>query len=340
MPAIASADRDKPLEIVRKLHSTDQPRAAEGEVMTPRLSHLWLSAAALASLPGAALACPPKNQSQNTGASQADIPSDNVRSNSVATDSVRSDRVAGDHVRSAHSKFRSMVLDQFDANHNGKLDSKERAAANRALSSKGGGPAVEALREQALADFDSNHNGKLEKTEIHKALNTVNPSQTTRVAASGKTPSQSQRTASTQLQQQLLYNGVTSTSSQIQTLESLLANNSGTLTSAEVAAIQTLLTQLLAQSALPNSTTGFVPLTTTTGTTGTGTTTASTTGSGMCSGSGSSSSSGSSGSSGTSTASAARVANAQASNGDFLSAGGGGFGGPGGGGGFRGGRGH
>jgi hypothetical protein len=315
--------------------------------MTPRLSHLWLSAAALASLSQTALACPPKNQSQNTSASQADIPPDNIRSKSAATDSVRSDRVSGDHVRSTHNKFRSMVLEQFDANHNGKLDSKERAAANRGLSSKGGGPALESLRQQALAEFDSNHNGKLEKTEIHKALNTVNPSQTSRVATNTKSPStQSQRIASAQLQQQLLYSGNTTTSSQIQALESLLANNSGTLTSAETAAIQALLAQLLAQVASSGSTTGFVPLTATTGTgtTGTGTTTASTTGSGMCSGSGSStgssSSTGSTGSSGTSTTSAARNSTAQASNGSFLSAGGpGAFGGPGGGG-PRGGRGH
>ncbi len=308
--------------------------------MTPRFSHLWLPAAALASLAGAALACPPGNQKKDNSTSQFDVAPDSIRSNSVRTDTPRSSG-SSDRVKSAQSKFRKMVLEQFDANHNGRLDSKERQAANRALSGKGGSAAIDALQKEALAQFDTNHNGKLDKTEIHKALNSVNAPKTAPVVAKDSSPPT--RTATAQLQQQLLYNGVNTTSSQIQTLENLLASNSGTLSSSEVALIQALLSQLLTQNSTSSTGTGFLPAAVTTTTPSTTTTgSGSTTGSGMCSGSSSSSSSGSSSGS---TTSATRTANNQNSSGDFLSnaggpgaGGGGGFGGSGGGfrGGFRG----
>ncbi len=312
--------------------------------MTPRFSHLWLPAAAFASLAGAALACPPGNQKKDNSTSQFDVAPDSIRSNSVRTDTPQSSG-SSDRLKSAHSKFRSMVLEQFDANHNGRLDSKERQAANRALSGKGGSAVIEALQEEALAEFDTNHNGKLEKTEIHKALNAVNPPKTAPVAAKGST--QPTRTATAQLQQQLLSNGVSTTSSQIQTLENLLATNSGTLSSSEVALIQALLSQLLTQNSTSSTGTGFLPAAVTTTTPSTTTTgSGSTTGSGMCSGSSSSSSSGSSssGTSSGSTTSSTRSASTQNTSGQFLSsagglgASGGGFGGSGGGfrGGFRG----
>ncbi len=306
--------------------------------MTPRFSHFWLPAAAFASLAGAALACPPGSQKKDNSTSQFDVTPDSIRANSVRTDSPRSSS-SSDRLKSAQSKFRKMVLEQFDANHNGRLDSKERQAANRALSGKGDSAAIEALQKEALTQFDTNHNGKLEKTEIHKALNTVNPPNTTAVAAKATQPT---RTATAQLQQQLLYNGVNTTSSQIQTLENLLASNSGTLSSSEVALIQSLLSQLLTQNSTSSTGTGFLPaaVTTTTPTTTT-TGSGSTTGSGMCSGSSSSSSSGTSSGS---TTSSTRSANTQNTSGQFLSsagglgAGGAGFGGSGGGfrGGFRG----
>jgi hypothetical protein len=313
--------------------------------MTPRISHLWLPAAALASLAGAALACPPGNQKKDSSASQLDVAPDSIRSNSVRTDSPRSSG-SSDRLKSAQNKFRTMVLEQFDANHNGRLDSKERQAANRALSGKGGSAAIDALQKEALAQFDTNHNGKLDKTEIHKALNSVNAPKTAPVVAKNSSPPT--RTATAQLQQQLLYNGVNTTSSQIQTLENLLASNSGTLSSSEVALIQSLLSQLLTQNSTSSIGTGFLPASVTTTTPSTTTTgSSSTTGSGMCSGSSSSSSTGSSssGTSSGSTTSATRTANNQNSSGEFLSSaggpgagGGGGFGGSGGGfrGGFRG----
>ena len=134
------------------------------------------------------------------------------------------------------------------------------------------------------------------------------------------------------------------TSSQIQTLENLLASNSGTLSSSEVALIQALLSQLLTQNSTSSTGTGFLPAAVTTTTPSTTTTgSGSTTGSGMCSGS-------------SSILefrlvkrlhdyAPPRTANNQNSSGDFLSnaggpgaGGGGGFGGSGGGfrGGFRG----
>ena len=298
--------------------------------MSPGFSHHWVSAVALALLSGPVLACPPGQKKGNSA--QSDVNADNVKS----------DRVNSDNLKSNTSKFRSMVLEQFDANHNGRLDSKERAAANRALSGKGGGPAIEALRKQALVEFDANGNGKLDKPEIHKALSSVNTaSKSAQVAAndSSKKPlTAQQREAARELQQQMSFNGITTTAGQIQALENLLTNSSGTLTPAEMALIQGLLAQLLSQAPTSTATTTTIPVTASTGTGSTGT--SSSTSTGMCSGSsGSSSSSGSSGtgSSGTLTASAARNSNNQNTNSPFLSGGvgEGGFGG-GGGGGFRG----
>jgi hypothetical protein len=288
--------------------------------MTPRFSHLWMSSAAIALFAGSALACPPGQK----------------RGSSAASVSSTSDQVSSDRVLSKPSKFRSMVLEQFDANNNGRLDSKERAAANRALSAKGGGPAIEALRKQAIAEFDTNHNGKLDKTEIHKALNTVNAAGNAKVAAkdsSKRSLSSEGQAAANELKQQMTINGITSTSGQIQTLENLLTNGSSTLTPAETALIQSLLTQLLSQTA---STSTTIPATLTAGT-GTTSTSANSSGTGstMCSGGsqGSSSGSGSSGtgtgSSGTSTASTARSSNNQNANGNLLTGGGPGGGGNG-----------
>src|SRR5580704_17585028 len=302
----------------RLAQSTDN-RGPRSQAMTPRFLHLWMSAAAIALFAGSALACPPGQK----------------RGSSAASVSSTSDQVSSDRVLSKPSKFRSMVLEQFDATNNGRLDSKERAAANRALSAKGGGPAIEALRKQAIAEFDTNHNGKLEKTEIHKALNTVNAGGNAKVAAkdsSKRSLSSEGQTAANELKQQMTINGITTTSGQIQTLENLLTNGS-TLTPAETALIQSLLTQLLSQTA-STSTTIPATLTAGTGTTSTGTN-SSGTGSTMCSGGsqGSSSGSGSSGtgtgSSGTSTASTARSSNNQNANGNLLTGGGPGGGGNG-----------
>src|ERR1700722_14451388 len=132
--------------------------------MTPRLSQPWMLAVGVALLcgsvlAGSVLACPAGSKRGSSSASFASVPPANVKT---------------DRVQSKTSKFRSMVLDQFDTNQNGRLDSKERAAANRALSGKGDEPAVQALRKQALVEFDANGNGKLDKPEIHKALSSVN----------------------------------------------------------------------------------------------------------------------------------------------------------------------
>ena len=116
-------------------------------------------AVGVALLSGSVLACPPGSKKTGSSASFASVTPDNVKT---------------DRVKSKTSKFRSLVLDQFDTNQNGRLDSKERAAANRALSGKGGDAAVQALRKQALLEFDANGNGKLDKPEIHKALSSVN----------------------------------------------------------------------------------------------------------------------------------------------------------------------
>jgi hypothetical protein len=294
-----------------------------------------MPAVTIALLSGSVLACKPGDKKQRGTSSLA----------SVGPEELKSDRV-----KSQASKFRSMVLEQFDANGNGRLDSKERAAANKALSAKGGSGAIQALRDQALAEFDTNHNGKLEKTEIHKALSSVNATlKTAQTEAndSSKLLTADQRVAAKELQQQMFASGIDTTSGQIQTLENLLTNNGGTLTAAETALAQTLLSQLVSQAAAtttltPAATTTTGTGTTATGTTGTGTTTTGSTGTGMCSGgsSGSSTGTGSSGTTssgtGTSTTSSARTSNTSQNVSSPVFSGGGGQGFGGFGGGFRG----
>lgn len=86
---------------------------------------------------------------------------------------------AGDGERSQKADepamFRNAVLNRYDDNHNGRLDSKEKAVALRELTGRNtSDDDVNALRSQILARFDRNHNGKLERVEVRTALSTVN----------------------------------------------------------------------------------------------------------------------------------------------------------------------
>ena len=49
---------------------------------------------------------------------------------------------------SSESDFRTLVLKQFDKNHNGRLDPSEKTAATRALAAKSSNPKLQALRAQ------------------------------------------------------------------------------------------------------------------------------------------------------------------------------------------------
>jgi Ca2+-binding EF-hand superfamily protein len=254
----------------------------------------------------------------------------------------------------AATLFRKAVLERFDTNHNGRLDSKEKAAALRALTGRNQSDEdVNALRTQILARFDKNGNGKLERQEVRAALATVNPKSRpaeSAQASAATTISSADRarvvaaitsdptSAVVFTAQQLTSTGVDSATAQQLAFQRFDLNGDGVLDQSELALAQAALLQQLTQAAATTSTLQTTPLlsTTTTGTTGTtGTTTTGTTGSmsGGCS-SGSSGSSGSStgtsgttGSTGTSS-SAAQAANNQAfGNPNFAAARSRGFGG-------------
>lgn len=251
--------------------------------------------------------------------------------------------------------FRTLVLEQFDANGDGRLDHKEQAAATRALLTKNSRDAQrQALRAQALAEFDANGNGTLERQEVRDALRTVSDgSAATRTCkrsdhSKSRTASNDQtRQAQAALERQLmLLGGMDPDSAKEFALENFDANQDGKLDQSELANAQSALQQyaqaqgvsgLSSQSSFPQITIAVngSGLTTSTGTTTTGTSTTSSTTTGMCSGS-SGSSSGTS-SSGQSSSAARDLAGQGFANPSF-GGGAGGFSGFAGFRGFRGGR--
>lgn len=66
--------------------------------------------------------------------------------------------------RKHHGEMKAKVLEKFDANHDGKLDETERAAAKAAMQEHRGEHQGK-LKAKALAKFDANHDGKLDETE-------------------------------------------------------------------------------------------------------------------------------------------------------------------------------
>src|SRR5580704_11477962 len=236
------------------------------------------------------------------------------------------------------SSLRKAVLARFDINHNGRLDSKEKAKAYRELTSRDDSDdGLNTLRDNLLARFDKNGNGKLERSEVRTALVRLNLKP--QVAGAGQlsasmapTESFSDRnraaandpTAAVALAaQQLTTTGIDSATAQELAIQRFDLNGDSVLDQSELALAQAMALRELATLASPGATTTSLPLATTisTGTTGTGTTSTVTSTSGMsggCSGSGSgggsgSGSSGASGSNGSSstTNSAALPANNQ-----------------------------
>jgi Ca2+-binding EF-hand superfamily protein len=208
--------------------------------------------------------------------------------------------------------FRNAILNRYDTNHNGRLDSKEKVVALRELTGRNTSDEdLNVLKEQVLARFDKNGNGRLERSEVRTALATVNtkrPSATTEqpASASTATPAQRRRVATAIRNdptaavaftaQQLTSNGVEPEMAQALAIQRFDLNGDGFLDSSELALAQSLLLQQLAQASttstvltpstlLSSASTG----TTSTGTTSTGTTRGSTTGSCMSGSSGSSS---------------------------------------------------
>jgi uncharacterized membrane protein YgcG len=240
------------------------------------------------------------------------------------------------------SSLRKAVLARFDINHNGRLDSKEKAKAYRELTSRDDSDdGLNTLRDNLLARFDKNGNGKLERSEVRTALAKLNLKP--QVAGAGQlsasmapTESFSDRnraaaaaiandpTAAVALAaQQLTTTGIDSATAQELAIQRFDLNGDGVLDQSELALAQAMALRELATLASSGSTTTSLPLATmiSTGITSTGTTSTGTSTSGMsggCSGSGSgggsgSGSSGASGSNGSSstTNSAALPANNQ-----------------------------
>lgn len=63
-----------------------------------------------------------------------------------------------------HGELKAKLLEKFDANHDGKLDESERAAAKAALKEHRGEHHGE-LKAKVLAKFDADHDGKLNEAE-------------------------------------------------------------------------------------------------------------------------------------------------------------------------------
>ncbi len=224
--------------------------------------------------------------------------------------------------RAEATVFRNAVLERFDTNHNGRLDSKEKAAAIRALTSHDDSDEeLNALRAQILARFDKNGNGKLERQEIRTALATVNATshpagRAQPSAATDATGTVSDRWSAAAsiardpsaavafTAQQLTSTGIDAATAQELAFQRFDLNGDGVLDQSELALAQAMLLRQLAQAAATTSTLQATPLVSSTST---GTTTSSQSGSmsGGCS-------SGSSGttSSGQSTGTAGSIAQA------------------------------
>jgi Ca2+-binding EF-hand superfamily protein len=245
------------------------------------------------------------------------------------------------------NSFRNAVLERFDTNHNGRLDSKEKAAATRVLAGRDNtDEGLNDLREQILSRFDKNGNGKLERQEIRAALASVNAKSSAARGAQRSEATESTETVSVRdgkaaivrdpeaplvfAAQQLMSTGMDAEMAQAFAFQKFDVNGDGVLDQSELAAAQAALLQQLAQSSATTATPLSTALaTSTTGTTSTGTGTSTTSGSsgmsGGC-GSGSSGTTGSGTTTGSTQASIAQAANNQAL-GNLNSARTGGFGG-------------
>ena len=235
------------------------------------------------------------------------------------------------------NSLRKAVLARFDSNHNGRLDSKEKAKAYRELLSRDeADDDLTAVRNQVLSQFDKNGNGKLERSEVRSALIAVN-SQTkadTYEQTSGKCKSRDRTLSAKQVAkavsqdpsaavaftaQQLTANGYDKMTAEALAIDKFDLNGDGVLDQNELAVAQAQVLQQFASLTTPAATIATPIVLTSTGTTTTGTTTTGTTSTGSsstgvmaggCSGSGSGS--GSTGTSGSSAASGSGTTNSAA----------------------------
>lgn len=250
--------------------------------------------------------------------------------------------IDGDEVAS----LRKAVLARFDSNHNGRLESKEKAKAYRELLSRDeSDDGLNALRESMLVHFDKNGNGKLERSEVRAALMAVNSKarrakdgDASAIASRGDKVLSVKQVAAVVANdpsaavaftaQQLTANGYDTVTAEAIAIERFDLNGDGILDSSELAIAQAqTLQQLAALTTAASTITTPIILTTGTGTTTTGTTSTgtSTTGTGSMAGgcSGSGSGSGSSGTSGSGTSTGSGTTNSAASRFNNLA-----FGGP------------
>ena len=234
------------------------------------------------------------------------------------------------------NSLRKAVLARFDSNHNGRLDSKEKAKAYKELLSRDEtDDDLTAVREQVLDKFDKNGNGKLERSEVRSALIAVNSQAKANSyeQSSGKCKAKDRTYTAKQVAaavsqdpsaavaftaQQLKSNGYDTVSAEALAIDKFDLNGDGVLDQNELVIAQAQTLQQLA--ALTNSaTTITTPIvlsstgTTTTGTTSTGTTSTGSSSTGMAGGcSGSGSGSGSTGTSGSSTSTGSGTTNSAA----------------------------
>jgi hypothetical protein len=240
----------------------------------------------------------------------------------------------GDEVAS----LRKAVLARFDSNHNGRLESKEKARAYHELLSRDeSDDQLNALRDRVLVQFDKNGNGKLERSEVRTALRAVNSAaqrandeQASATSARCDKALNSKQVARAVANdpsaavaftaQQLTSNGYDTATAEAMAIDKFDLNGDGVLDASELAVAQAQTLQQLASLATTASTI-TTPIivttgsgTTTTGTTSTGTATTGSSSSGSMAGgcSGSGSGSGSSGTSGSSTSTGSGLTNSAA----------------------------
>lgn len=156
------------------------------------------------------------------------------------------------------STFGQKVLAEFDSNKNGRLESGERAAATRVLTSKEiRDTNRDSLRRAALTEYDADKSGSLDREEVQSVLQAATTAQkaaatakasTTTLSANSSTVKTASTTSSGTSRQQPFQMQIGQQSLAAQSfLKKFDVNGDGTLDQTELAAAQAALNQLLAQ---------------------------------------------------------------------------------------------
>lgn len=156
------------------------------------------------------------------------------------------------------STFGQKVLAEFDSNKNGRLESGERAAATRVLTSKEiRDTNRDSLRRAAISEYDTNKSGALDREEVQSVLQAATAAQkaaapakasTTTLSANSLTIKTASTTTTGTSRQQPYQMQIAQQSQAAQSfLKKFDTNGDGTLDQTELAAAQAALNQLLAQ---------------------------------------------------------------------------------------------